>query len=277
MPRVCAPAGNPTGACDNYPGPVPEVPDTFARSWVEFIDPAEPEQVIRADLTWLTSRWTCIFGAGCPGIYTERPDDGCCTHGAHFADDEDRDRVLGWAGRLTPDLWENHGTSDLLETDDEGAEKTRVADGVCVFFNGPDFPGGYGCALHHLAGREGVSFVQTKPDVCWQLPLRREYDWREERDGTKRLVVTLTEYTRAGWGEGGHDFDWYCSGNTDAHVGTQPVYLSAATEIAELIGEQAAGVLAEHCAAFDDAQRARAARHLPLLAVHPATRVAPLA
>ncbi len=59
-------------------------------------------------------------------------------------------------------------------------------------------------------------------------------------------------------------------------MGTQPVYLSAATEIAELIGEQAAGVLAEHCAAFDDAQRARAARHLPLLPVHPATRVAPL-
>ena len=56
--------------------------------------------------------------------------------------------------------------------------------------------------------------MATKPDVCWQLPLRREYDWREERDGARKLVITLTEYARAGWGEGGHDFDWYCSANS---------------------------------------------------------------
>jgi len=35
---------------------VPEVPLDFPRAWVEFVDPADPEQVIRADLTWLTSR-----------------------------------------------------------------------------------------------------------------------------------------------------------------------------------------------------------------------------
>jgi hypothetical protein len=61
----------------------------FPRAFVEFGDPADPDQVFRCDLTWLTSRWTCIFGRGCQGIYADRPDDGCCTLGAHFSDEED--------------------------------------------------------------------------------------------------------------------------------------------------------------------------------------------
>ena len=58
-----------------------------------FVDPADEEQVFRCDLTWLTSAYMCIFGQGCPGIYAERPDDGCCTLGAHFSDEDDEKRV----------------------------------------------------------------------------------------------------------------------------------------------------------------------------------------
>ncbi|MEU1164952.1 hypothetical protein ABZ372_32215, partial [Streptomyces sp. NPDC005921] len=61
----------------------------FARAWVEFPDPADDEQVFRCDLTWLTSRWNCIFGSGCQGIQAGRADDGCCTLGAHFSDEDD--------------------------------------------------------------------------------------------------------------------------------------------------------------------------------------------
>jgi len=256
---------------------MPEVDPDFPRYWVEFVDPANDAQIIRADLTWLTSRWHCIFGQGCPGIYRSRPDDGCCTHGAHFSEEADSDRVLGWARRLGPDDWQQHaaGTADgAVETDEDGSLKTRVVDGVCIFFNGPGFRGGYGCALHHLADREGVPFIATKPDVCWQLPLRRDYDWREERDGAQRLVVTLTEYARPGWGEGGHDFDWYCSGSPQAHTAAQPLYVTASDEIAELIGAPAAAVLNEHCAARE-AALVHGGRLFPLLGVHPATRVAP--
>jgi hypothetical protein len=247
---------------------------------VEFADPADPAQVVRADLTWLTSRWTCIFGRGCRGVDADRPDDGCCTHGAHFSEDEDRLRVARWVAELGPDGWEQHAAAveaGWTETDDEGGTKTRVVDGVCIFFNSRGFPGGYGCALHNLADRGGIGFVQTKPDVCWQLPLRREYDWRTERDGSEVLVLTLTEYTRGAWGEGGHDFDWYCSSSTDAHTGTEPVYRSAAAEILELIGPAAAAVLQEHCEAFETEQDSRRRRSLPLLVVHPASRVGPLA
>ncbi|EUA22545.1 hypothetical protein I552_7036 [Mycobacterium xenopi 3993] len=34
----------------------------FTREWVEFYDPDNPEHLIAADLTWLLSRWTCVFG-----------------------------------------------------------------------------------------------------------------------------------------------------------------------------------------------------------------------
>lgn len=255
-----------------------ELNTVFPRSWVEFVDPDNDAQIIRADLTWLTSRWRCIFAAGCPGVYTQRPDDGCCTHGAHFSDAADRERVLHWAEQLDTAGWQQHAAAaagGIVERDEDGAEKTRVVAGVCIFFNGPDFPGGYGCALHHLAARAGVPFVQTKPDVCWQLPMRREYDWREDRDGTRHLVITLTEYTRAGWGEGGQDFDWYCSSNTEAHTGPEPVYRYAEAELIELIGPAAATLLAKHCAAFEESQRLLSGRGLPLLTLHPATRDAP--
>ena len=74
-----------------------EVPLGGARHWVEFPDPGEsgPDAQVhyRADLTWLTSNWTCIYGNGCQGIYADRPDDGCCTLGAHFSDHADQVRV----------------------------------------------------------------------------------------------------------------------------------------------------------------------------------------
>ncbi len=227
--------------------PVPEVPLDFPRAWVEFADPADTRQVFRCDLTWLTSSWTCIFGAGCKGIFADRPDDGCCTLGAHFSDKDDEKRTLAAASRLTKKDWQNHGTKRLVEKDEEGARKTRVVDGACVFLNRPGFAGGEGCALHGLALREGVHFLHTKPDVCWQLPIRRTYDHVTRPDGEEVLVISIQEYDRRGWGAGGHDLDWYCSGNTEAHVGREPVFISNAQELRALMGDAAYAELALHC------------------------------
>ncbi|MGA0209200.1 MAG: hypothetical protein ACO3LZ_04700 [Candidatus Nanopelagicales bacterium] len=232
---------------------MPEVALDFPRQWVEFVDPANNEQLIRADLTWLTSRWTCIFGRGCQGIDSNRPDAGCCVHGAHFSEKKDKKRVEKWVDKLTPELWEHYEVAQKggWTEKEDGASKTRVIEGACIFHNSEGFEGGYGCALHHLANQEGVSFIETKPEVCWQLPLRRTYEDMEYEDGKERLVVVLGEYDRRGWGEGGHDFHWYCTGNTDAHVGTEPVYISSRDEIVALIGEEAYEVLAEMCAKRD--------------------------
>ncbi len=239
----------------------------FPRAWVEFGDPAEADQVFRCDLTWLASRWACIFGAGCAGIYANRPNDGCCTLGAHFADEDDERRVAAYVELLGPQDWQFRGEGrrrGWTEVDADGERKTRVHRGACIFHNRRGFAGGAGCALHGWALRNSRHPLETKPDVCWQLPIRRTFREVERADGSSYTEVTVTEYDRRGWGPGGHDFAWYCTGNTDAHVATDPLYVSYRRELVELMGQPAYDVLAAHCETHL-ATRAR-------LAVHPADR-----
>jgi hypothetical protein len=222
--------------------PAPSSP----REWLTFPDPDDPEHEIRADLTWLLSTWTCIFGRGCPGINAAHPEDACCTHGAYFVDTADEKRVKSWAKKLTPDLWERHGTKKIAindELDGEPARKTAVVDDVCVFFNRT--PGDtYGCALHHLAEREGEHFMVTKPEVCWQVPVRRE--WEDLGEGQGR--TTISEFARSSWGEGGADLAWWCSSAASAHAaGREPVVATYESELRELIGDAAYVVLREYC------------------------------
>ena len=244
---------------------MPEVDLVFPRAWVEFQDPDDETQVFKCDLTWLTSMWTCIFGTGCQGIYADRPDDGCCTLGAHFSDKDDEKRVKKWAKKLDPEHWQFHDEgrrNGIVETDEDGDRKTRVHEGACIFLNRPGFPGGYGCALHGLALRHDTHFVETKPDVCWQLPIRRTFREVELPDGTEYTEVSIGEYDRRGWGPGGHDLDWYCSGNTEAHVALEPVFVTHEPELVELMGREAYAELTRHCEAH---VRSRSA-----LALHPA-------
>jgi hypothetical protein len=244
---------------------VPEVDPVFPRAWVEFQDPADEGQVFRCDLTWLTSNWMCIFGQGCQGIYANRPLDGCCTLGAHFSDKDDEKRVKTFVKMLEPEQWQFHAEGrkgGWIETDDDGDRKTAVVEGACIFLNRPGFAGGEGCALHGLALRQGRHPLETKPDVCWQLPIRRTFRDVELPDGTSYTEVSIGEYDRRGWGPGGHDLDWYCSANTEAHVGVEPVYLSNGPELIELMGRKAYDELVRLCEAHLASRSA--------LAIHPA-------
>ena len=250
---------------------MPEVPIGFPRAFVEFVDPADPDQVFRCDLTWLTSRWSCIFGRGCPGIYTDRPHDGCCTLGAHFADREDERRVSRSVRQLTSAQWQYRSAARKggwveLEHPDHVAEgelpdrKTRIVDGACIFLNRPGFPAGEGCALHLLALDQGQDLTETKPDVCWQLPIRRQYRTVTRTDETSYTEVSIGEYGRDGWGPGGADLDWYCTANTEAHHGTQPVYGNYRAELTALMGPAAYAVLLDLCTEFES-RRGRRLRH----------------
>ncbi|HST84577.1 MAG TPA: hypothetical protein VLL08_22760 [Kineosporiaceae bacterium] len=264
--------------------PSPEVSLDLARTWLEFIDPeaesgsAEEstdaaEQVFRCDLTWLTSSWTCIYGRGCAGIYADRPDDGCCTLGAHFADEDDESRVAKAVQLLDPSGWQFAAEGEAggwTEVDGEGQRKTRVVEGACIFLNRPGWASGDGCALHQVALSEGREPLELKPDVCWQLPVRRSYRNVDRPDGTSYLEVTISEYDRRGWGAGGHDLDWYCSGNPEAHIGKEPVYRSMRAELVELMGASAYALLAQHC----DQLTGHKARKLLPLTVHRATATA---
>ena len=57
----------------------------------------------------------------------------------------------------------------------------------------------------------------TKPEVCWQLPIRRIPVTDDEGEEFTRL----TEFARDGWGEGGEDFGWWCTEAPEAFVNTR--------------------------------------------------------
>jgi hypothetical protein len=223
----------------------------FPRAWVEFPDPADDEQIFRCDLTWLTSRWNCIFGQGCQGIRPDRAGDGCCTLGAHFSDEDDERRVASHVTRLTPEVWQFHDVGNesgwVEEDEDDGERQTRRWEGACIFHNRPGFSGGQGCALHKLALEEGREPLETKPDVCWQLPVRRTFEWVEQADGEQVLIVSIGEYDRRGWGPGGHDLHWWCTSAPSAHGAGEPVYVSYRPELTELMGEAGYEVLFGMC------------------------------
>jgi hypothetical protein len=249
-----------------------EVDLDFPREWLEFVDPADRKHVIRADLTWLLSRWTCIFARGCHGIVAGRDAEGCCSHGAFFTDTDDEKRVRAAAKKLTPQTWQHfrRGFKNYTEIDTIDGETparrtaTRGEDGPCVFLNDASFPGGGGCALHAQALRDGVHPLEYKPDVCWQLPIRRDQEWTKRPDGSKILLSVLGEFDRRGWGEGGHDLHWWCTSSPEAHIGSRPMYQEYEAELTALIGEAAYAKLAEMCAARGK---------LGLVAPHPATPV----
>ena len=219
----------------------PADPPAGAHDWVSFPDPTE-DRTWLIDVTFLLSRWRCIFGAGCQGVLTAPApelEQGCCSYGAHFTGDEDVQRVIAAAATLTPDQWQFHdvghagdGSLDVLTTEPEGATVTRQADGACLFLNRPGFASGAGCALHGAALARGQRPMDLKPDVCWQLPLRRE----DETDVTGHVTSVVCQWDRRQWGEGGLEFDWWCTEAPEAFSGRQAVYESMADELRELVG-----------------------------------------
>lgn len=206
------------------------------REWVSFED---PDRTWLIDVTFLTSAWQCIWDAGCPGVLEVRAPEraeGCCSHGAHFADAADAERVRRVAATLGPSQWQYRRSIDdaiVVDTDEpEPAWTTAVVDGACVFLNRPGFAGGHGCALHRGAIETGRSYLDTKPEVCWQLPLRLEH--HEDENG--HLVSTLRPWLRRDWGEAGAAFAWWCTDSHEAHTAATPVHQRLRPELAALIG-----------------------------------------
>jgi hypothetical protein len=166
---------------------------------------------------------------------------GCCSYGAHFSNRKDRNAVIRAARELTDDEWQfakqgrDKGIYAKAGKDDgKQAWRTRLVDDACIFLNRPGFRAGPGCALHVHAMRTGKHHSEVKPEVCWQLPLRREDD--EQDDGS--VVSTLTEFGRDGWGEGGEEFAWWCTEAPEAFTGREPVYRSMAVELRKMLGKK---------------------------------------
>jgi hypothetical protein len=243
------------------------------REWVGFDDPKEDGRRWQVDVTFLLSSWQCIFGCGCQGVLTEPAPEmiqGCCSYGAHFSDKKDRDHVVRTSKLLTTDDWEfaevgwKKGIFAKCGKDEDGKQewRTRLVDDACIFLNRDGFPNGPGCALHQYAMNHDLHHSDLKPEVCWQLPLRRIDE--EQEDGT--VVSTLTEFARDGWGEGGDDFAWWCTEEAAAFSGSEPVYRSLSVELRKMMGEK----LYRQVVAYLEQ---REALEQPVI-VHPAQKVA---
>ena len=236
--------------------PVPTPPDDL-HEWVSFEDPDEQRTWV-FDASYLRSNYMCIYGCGCKGILDEPAPElqqGCCSHGAHFVDDDDIANLVRHAERLTPEHWQFHKKGHSKkgkrkkgyladgepEADGSPVTTTRVVDGACIFLNRVGFEGGVGCALHIAAAEAGERPMDWKPSVCWQVPLRLEHSTDESGHVTSRL----REWKRRDWGEGGSDFGWWCTEEPDAFVGSEPLYMSAQDEIVELVGEHVYHAMAQ--------------------------------
>ena len=91
------------------------------------------------------------------------------------------------------------GQDGWVMKDDDGDKQTRTYGGGCIFLNSPDFEGGGGFALHNLAVAKGVKPLEVKPDVCWQLPIRRTFEERSyTRTGRNCPSSSLANLTAAG-------------------------------------------------------------------------------
>lgn len=206
---------------------------------------SDSDEIRDRDVTWrfdrsfLTSNWTCIWGRGCKGILDEPAEElnqGCCSIGAELTDEDEAMTVSALAATLDPEIFQHHAAIDDDDVfSDATRTNTKVVDGACIFLNRPGFAGGEGCALHLAALRSGESPIAWKPSVCWQLPIK--VDWEPQPDGTE--IATLRGWQRRDWGEEGRTMHWCCTEGPEAYIGERPVFESLADELDAVMGTTA--------------------------------------
>jgi hypothetical protein len=195
------------------------------------------QTVWRFDRAFFNSSWTCIWGRGCLGIASEPAEHlglGCCSIGADLGDQDEARMIAALAATLSPEKFEHHAdaTEAGIFSDETTRMHTRIVDGACIFLNRPGFPGGAGCALHLAAIESGESPIDWKPSVCWQLPIK--VDWELGDDGVE--VATVHRWTRRDWEYEGETMAWCCTEGSLAYVGDRPVVESLGEELEAIVG-----------------------------------------
>lgn len=241
----------------------------------EYLDIEDGDTIWRFDTHFLLSKWTCIFGNGCPGAHGQA-EIGCCTIGAHFQDDEDLDRVIDVVDKLAPGEFtngdmifaggkastENWLTLMVTESGNRrerlrawfkrtvirkapSAEdyKTLIVNDACIFANRADHPNGAGCGLHQAAVKRGARYQDYKPFVCSWAPLfvlmGDANDAGEEAD-----IRVVTRFENRYWNDEGYEFnDWWCLDSADAYVSDSRVYQHMEYELRMMVGDSVYSVL----------------------------------
>ena len=192
----------------------------------------------RFDRDFLESRWTCLWGRGCLGIGPEPAEHlglGCCSVGAELCDVDEARMIAALAATLAPARFERHGEAGEYGIfSDSSRNHTRVIEGACIFLNRPGFSGGAGCALHLAAIDAGEPPLDWKPSVCWQLPIR--VDWEPGPDDSE--VATVRRWSRRDWGPEGEEMAWCCTEGPLAYVSERAVIDSLGAELEAIVGNE---------------------------------------
>ena len=196
------------------------------------------ETVWRFDRDFLSSNWTCIWGKGCKGINATADESlghGCCSLGAELDGIDEARNLSAAAATIPTHLFQFHAEANAGTVfADESFSATRVVDGACIFHNRNGFEGGEGCALHLAADYFDESPMDWKPSVCWQLPIK--VDWEMREDNVE--VATVRRWSRADWGDHGTKMAWCCTEGSDAYVGDSSVLDSLGDELSEIVGTE---------------------------------------
>jgi hypothetical protein len=220
--------------------------------WLTFPAPDDPEHQFRVNVSFMLSNYECIWGRGCHGLLNRavQPDVACCERGVTFMDDDDFAHVSEMVSELTAEDSDHIGhirTRGWYQSSSSGRPyKTRKLAGGCIFSNRTGGPTGKpGCAFHHLAARTGRHPSETKPFICWSLPLNFSSEEAIEPGG--RTTTIVSAFTADAWGgtddseepDGRGHMGYWCVDTPDAYRGTRPVYRSMERELRKAMGDAA--------------------------------------
>ncbi|MDX6485581.1 MAG: hypothetical protein QOF43_734, partial [Gaiellaceae bacterium] len=173
--------------------------------WLTFPSPDDPDEQYRVNVSFLLSNYQCIFGQGCPSLLNKRLDHdlGCCERGVTFIDEEDYEHVAAMVSELLPEDCDNveHVRSRGWTVKSRAGKpyKTRKINDACIFNNRTGGPAGKpGCAFHHQAARQGKHHSETKPFICWSVPLNFSHEEPEEPNG--RATTIVSAFSANAWG-----------------------------------------------------------------------------
>lgn len=215
---------------------------------IEWIEIETPEETYHFDVSFMLSTYNCIFGRGCQGGWDAPADHGCCNTSPWLEEDEDAEHLNEMAMRLTPEHFENydylHKNGWLVKFAHE--RRARKRNGYCIFLNTGKTEGTpAGCSLHQESLRRGEDYRDGKPDICWMVPLRTEYN---------DFGMIITAWDRDG--AGGWNADpkkdpsdgWWCMDSQVAYQDTkQRVFETFAPELIRVVGQEAYDKLAAYC------------------------------
>jgi hypothetical protein len=226
--------------------------------WLTFPAPDDPAKQFRVNVSFLLSNYTCIWGCGCPGLLNHSADAeaACCERGVTFVDENDFEHVSAMVDELTAEDCDNlehvRDRGWYMRSKSGKPYKTRKLGGSCIFTNRAGGPTGKpGCAFHHLAQRQGKHASETKPFICWTLPINFSHEPPEETGGPSTTIVSA--FTADAWGgtnddeeeDGRGHMGYWCIDTPDAYRGASPVYRSFERELRKGMGDAAYERMAE--------------------------------